>query len=456
MLQRFCPLLVGLLLLNLVFAPALVCAEGTVPSPLTLAVAAQRALEHHPDLQLAQHRRQAASVDLDAARGQFLPSLDASASAAGHLAQQAPPGATQDYRSASIGLSSRLNLFNGFADSASYAAALRQLDAADAELLRQRQTTLYGVASRFIAVVTAGELVAVAQESLSREQALLEQIEAFYQAGVRSVTDLYRQQAATAQAELALLSARRDRQVAELELLQAMGEEPPATLTLSAPEPLALSEQLGDPDLDATLTQAMTLRPDLRAQQQRNSAAEEQLRATRGGYLPSIDLYAEAATGYSSLSSGRDFGTQLSRDRGNATLGVSLNLPIFDRNVTSSSVAQARIGLSEATATLASLRQQIGVEVGSAVADYRTARLQLQVAQTQLTYARQALEAAEARYRVGAATWVDLADARATDTGARADLVRARQGVLQQGLALGYARGDLELLLARLLEEELP
>jgi len=447
-------LLSVLIILTVTLTPALACAGQDEAPGLTLDAAVQRTLDHHPDLQLAQNRQQSAMVDVSAARGRFLPSLDASASASGSLAQQPPPGDTVDYRTVNLGISSRLNLFNGFADSATLAASLRRLDASDADLLRERQTVVYSVASRFIAAITAGELVKVAEESLAREQALLEQIEAFYKAGTRSVTDLYRQQATTAQSELELLSARRDQQVAELQLLQAMGDEPPFAYTLAAPDAEGLSGQLGTPELEATLQQALSLRPDLIAQQQRSAAAEAQLREAKSGYLPSLDLYADAGTGYSSLNSGRSFNDQLSRDRGNATVGLSLSVPLFDRNVTRSSVAQARISQNDAAVTLARLRQKVGVEIGSAVADYRTATLRLQVAESQLAYARQALEAADARYRVGAATWVDLADARATDAGARADLVRARQGVLEQGLTLIYARGDLELLQGSLLTEE--
>jgi outer membrane protein len=147
------------------------------------------------------------------------------------------------------------------------------------------------------------------------------------------------------------------------------------------------------------------------------------------------------------LNSGRNLNDQLTRDNGDASVGLFLNVPIFDRFLTRTGVAQARIGQSDAFAEVARLRQQIGVEVGQALADYRRAELQLTVSKAQLDYARQALDAAEARYRVGATNWIDLADTRATVVRARGDEVRARQGLLQQSLAVGYARGDLETLL---------
>jgi outer membrane protein len=133
---------------------------------------------------------------------------------------------------------------------------------------------------------------------------------------------------------------------------------------------------------------------------------------------------------------------------------VAVSIPIFDRDQTRTSVAQARVGQSSAATQLAKLRQQVGVEVGEALADYRKAEKQQAVAALQLTYAREALAATEARYQVGAATWVELSDARSTFVQARADEVRARYAILAQGLAVGFARGDLGQMLAQLSPQE--
>ncbi len=131
-------------------------------------------------------------------------------------------------------------------------------------------------------------------------------------------------------------------------------------------------------------------------------------------------------------------------------------MPIFDRDQTRSNVAQARIGEADAATTLLKLQQQAGLEVGQALADYQRAKLQLSTAGRQLDYARQALAASEARYKVGAATWIELSNARSVFVQAEGDEVRARYAVLLQGLNIGYARGDLDALLALLTPKENP
>jgi outer membrane protein len=419
------------------------------PLRLTLPAAVNLALSDNPAMLLARNQQESAQVSVRSARGTFLPDLKASAGASTRYSQQPPPFDDVDSRSMNLGISSSLNLFNGFADSAGLDSARRQLDAVSAGLLRQQQTTAYDVAVAYIVVLGARELVTVAEESLAREVALLNQVEAFYQAGVRSVTDFYQQQAAKAQAELDLLDAQRNLEVVQLKLVQSLGQLPPFAVDPQPVDTQILVDALQGLEPTTALNMALKLRPDLIAQNWQVEAAREAIQQSRAGNLPRLDLTAAANTGYSSLNSGRDVGSQLSRDQGEASLGLTLSVPLFDRSQTSSNVAQAQIAERNASVEVQRLQQQIGVEVGQALADYHHAELKMTVSRTKLEAARQALEASEARYRAGASSWVDRTAARATFVSAQGDEVRARYALLQQGLAVGYARGDLDTLLTR-------
>jgi outer membrane protein len=446
-------LLVAILLLSMeTFAHAV---DSGAALSLTLPQAVALALRDNPDLALSRHRRQSAAVSVEAARGRFLPSLQGSAGATQNYVHQAAPGAPEAYRSANAQLLADLNLFNGFADSADLDSSRFQLQAAAAGLERQGQTVAFTTASRFIAILADGELVQVAEQNLKSQQDLEQQIDAFYQAGVRAVTDLYQQQAATAQAEFALLDARRNLQVDQLQLLQTLGRTPPASIEALPPDTRALDSALQNLDPARAFDQALAARPDLRAQQQQIAATREQTRAAKAGYLPSLDLQAATGTSYSGAGGRGSVGSQFDDNRG-ASIGLALSVPIFDRDQTRSNVAQARIGEADAATTLLKLQQQAGLEVGQALADYQRAKLQLSTAGRQLDYARQALAASEARYKVGAATWIELSNARSVFVQAEGDEVRARYAVLLQGLNIGYARGDLDALLALLTPKENP
>lgn len=423
---------------------------------LTLGNAVQLALHNNPDLALVSNAKQAADIDLKKAQGNYLPTLQASGQASQNWQQQSSPGVDHQSQELNLNLAANLNLFNGFADQAGVSAAEELSGAATQTLNRQQQTTAFDTLTNCVSLLVDRELVQVRKSALESEQQLQQQIEAFYQAGTRSVTDLYRQQAATSQAEYDLLETRRNQQVAELALLQQLGMEPPVTVVLQAPNRFELLSREQTLDLPASYRLALQSRPDLLAQEKQLTARRHQVRQARAGYLPSVDLYATTGTGYSSLDEDNAFGSQLAEKNGSATVGLSVTIPIFDGDQTRTSVALARISQSDASLELTKLRQQIGSEVGQGLADLQTARQQAQVAASQLTYARQAWEAAQARYQVGSATWVELSDARTTLVEAQTAEVEARYAVLQQSLTVGYARGDLQQMLALLTQEEAP
>jgi len=395
-------------------------------------------------------------VDLEKARGNLLPTLQANGQTSENWQQQTSPGIDRDSQELDLNLSANLNLFNGFADQSGIAAAEELRGAASEILNRQQQTTAFDTLSACVTLLIDQELVQVQDASLATEKELQQQIEAFYQAGSRSVTDLYRQQAATAQAEYDLLEARRNLQVAEFGLLQQIGLEPPVAVDLQAPQHFELVSEEQTLNITVNYRQALENRPDLLAQQKQLIARRQQVRQARSGYLPSVDLYAQTGTGYSSLDDDNSFSSQLLEENGNASVGLSITIPIFDGDQTRTSVAQARINQSDASFELAKLRQQIGTEVGQGLADLQKARLQNRVAASQLIYAQQAWEAAQARYQVGAATWVELSDARTSLVEAQTAEVEARYAVLQQSLTVGYVRGDLQQMLAMLANEETP
>ena len=428
-------------------------AASNSPLRLTLPQAVEVALSDNPDLALSHHRLQSATISVEASRSLFLPSLQGAVSSQENYSQQPSPGTPNHYRNSDVQLTASLNLFNGFADQWGLNASQKQLQATDANFQRQKQNVAFAVASRYVAVLINQEQVKVATQNLINQQELQQQIEAFYQAGTRAVTDHYQQQAATAQAEFSLIDAQRNLQVAKFELLQTLGVTLPGDLEILPVGSQALIAKLGNPDPTRNIELALSARPDIIAQQLQIAGAKDQIQVARAGYLPSLELQANGATDYSSASSGEDFSAQFNNNRG-ASIGLVLSIPIFDRNQTRTNVAQARIGQTDEITTLAKLNQQVSLEVSQAIADYLRARLQLKATGLQVDYAEMALAASEERYLVGASTWIELANARTSFVQAQSEQIRSHFEVLLQGLTIGYARGDLATLLNLLTVEE--
>jgi outer membrane protein len=344
-------------------------------------------------------------------------------------------------QSLNTGVSSSVVLFDGFANVATLREAQLAQDAGELDLDRARQTTVFTVASNYLALIQARDQLLVRQQTLAQEEALEQQIKAFVDAGSRTIADLYQQQAAVASARLAAVEAARAMDLAEIEVIQTLQLDPAAEYDFVAPD---LSAAAGDttPELSGLMARALAQRVDLRAETARGEAAEQAIRAAKASIWPQISLSAGYNTGFSSANE-LAFSDQLDQRRG-GSVAIGVSIPLFDRGATSLAAQRAQIQSDNARLALETQRQEVGVQVRRAYLDVSSAREQLRAAEAQQRAAALALEASQERYRVGAATFVELTQARTAQVQAASALVSARYNLLFRETLLDYYVGDLD------------
>ena len=89
-------------------------------------------------------------------------------------------------------------------------------------------------------------------------------------------------------------------------------------------------------------------------------------------------------------------------------------------------------------------KQEVALQVRCAYLDHQAAHQRLVAAEAQRNAAEQALNAVHERYRVGAATAVELTQAQAGATQAQGALVNARYTLVFQQALMAYYTGDLQ------------
>lgn len=407
---------------------------------LSLEQAVLIALKSNPGFQQQANAVESAKISVFQQRADFYPDLNASV--AGQESSQAD-------LSLSTELSSTLNLYNGFADSAALKNAELELAAVQENLTREQQTLVFETFSNFVQVITDQALIQVKEENLAENRKLLEQIETFQQAGRLALSDLYQQQADTKQAQQDLLEAQQTLNNNKLLLMQTMGLVPMIDYRAAAPDFTSLSMALSDADIERLPAAALTDRADIKAQQHQIEAAGQQIRQAKSGQLPKVDFFAKLASGYNS-SANEAFSEQLMDDSLDAIVGISLSIPIFDRYLTRNEVAKVKIDWRNEQLALKQKELQVGLERTQAIQEYRTTQQQIEVVDSKLTSARQSLQSYEERYRVGASTLVELSQARTDYVTAAFEQIEARYDLVNQQVALAYYFGDLEPLFAAL------
>jgi outer membrane protein len=413
---------------------------------ITFQDAVQIALEDNTLLRQAQNAARAGDVTVNQARGQFYPDLALSSRGAQSYGRTFDESEGRVFdtstRALSVGLSSSVTLFDGFGNTATLNQARLDAQASNRDLVRTRETVVFTVASNFLLLVQQQGQLRVRRESLAAESELERQIQDFVDAGARTVADLYQQQSNVAAARLAVVEAERAAQLAEVDLMETLQLDPAGAYQFEPP-PYNPSMTRDAPTLDAMLASAYAQRADLRAEEERLQAAGQGVRIAKSGRWPTISLGTDYGTNYTSASDA-GVGEQFDQRRGGA-IGVSFTLPIFNRGNTTAAIRRAEIEESNAQIGLDALRTQVGLDVRRAYLDFNAAREQLSAADSQVRAAELALQAAQDRYQAGAATLVELTQARADQVEAASALVTAKSNLVFQRTLVDYFIGELRV-----------
>lgn len=344
-------------------------------------------------------------------------------------------------QSVSTGLSSSLTLFNGKANLANISQAKLNRQASELDLARTRETVVFTVLSNYLNLIAQQELLGVRQSALAAQDTLERQVQEFVNAGTRSIADLYQQQASVASARLAVVEAERAVELAKVDLIQTLKLDPAGAYEFTAPPLDSAGPRPRSLDLTSMFQRALQQRRDVDALQSRLQASETGVRAAGATAWPTVSLSVGYNSNYASTASA-SFLNQLDQRRG-GSIGLNLSFPIFDRFSSRINVERAQIQQQNAEVALDNLRQEVGLQVRRAMLDNSSAQAQLVAALAQTRAADLALQAAQERYRAGAATLVEVTQARATSVQAASALVSARYNLLFQGKLLDYYLGDL-------------
>ncbi len=426
-------------------------AAGTQPRVITLREAVGIALEHNIALRQAENSSELDELAVRSARQAFIPDLRFSTntgqSYGRNFSQDEGRIVNQTTESVSAGVQSGMTLWDGGGNRATLRQARITENAGELSLERARQTVVFNVLSNYLALVEQQEQIGVRREALAAQEAQEAQVQAFVDAGVRPISDLYQQQAAVAAARVQLVQTERLLALAETDLIRTLQLDPRGAFAFASPE-LADTSVAADvrPTSGAALDSLMTLafgsRADLEAQETRLRAAEEGVAVARSNRLPSVSLSMGYNTAYSSASD-IAFLDQFDQRRG-GSVGIGVSVPVFDRGATGVATERAQVQADNARLALQDLRQEVALQVRRAVLDRQATAAQLAAAEAQLRAAELALQSSRERYEVGAATLLELTQARATQVEAAAALVSARYTYTFQRAQLDYYTGELE------------
>jgi outer membrane protein TolC len=273
-----------------------------------------------------------------------------------------------------------------------------------------RDLVVLAAGNAYLQAIAGAARVETAQAQVETAQALYKKAVAQQQAGVAPAIDTLRAQVEFQTRQQQWIAASNDYAKQKISLARVIGLAPRQEFELADKAPY---QAFPIPDLETSLQRAYSLRSDYKAARDRLVAAQLERSAAAAGYFPTLDLavdYGEIGKVPGSLlPTYHVFGT--------------LNIPIFEGGKVHGDVLKAEATLRQAQAQMADVRGQIDQDIRNALLDLKSSSDQVEVAQSSVNLAEQALTQSQDRFSAGVTDNLEVIQAQEAVATAHENLI---------------------------------
>jgi outer membrane protein len=388
--------------------PASTQASGE-PLRLTLDKAVSLALKQNPTAQIAVLQAAEAVQDKNIARAGLLPQADfESSDSVRRINLQEELGSAIPFPGIP-GHVGPLNIFNaGFTFGTPvfdltlwerYRSAREAANASKATNLSTREQVILLVVSQYIGTLRAMANVEASQSRVELAQALYDQAADLQKEGVGTGIDTLRANVELQNEKQALLVAQTDRDSSLFGLSRLLNLDPR--------QEIALSDSLSffdtpQPDVNAGLDEALATRQEWKALDSQVKAAEHDKRASQDLRLPTLRVDGNWA--YE--------GTRLNNGIPVYNYQASFDLPLFTGGRTRAEIVKSDLQLKVLDEQKADLRNQISLDVKTALLNLKSARNQVAVSTLGVQLSKEEVDQARDRFKAGVANNIEVIQAQ--------------------------------------------
>jgi outer membrane protein TolC len=428
----------------LFFATGAWAQTAVLPESLTLAQAIEEALKNNLQTKLARERTVESRGQRGIGLSALLPNISGAAYQMNLTANLVAQGLTA-FTFPGAPIPAFIGPYNRFDARFEVVQSLFNL-----ESLRRYQATRYGVALAeqqrrlaeqqiitttalgYIAVLEAGEAVSAAKANMQLAQRLLDLAVNQRNAGIATGLDVARAETRLASQQVQFAQTQTNLDTARLNLLRVIGS--PLGAPLSPAESMQFAPQ-PPPETGEAIQQGLGDRLELRVASEQLRIAEAERKAAIAEWAPSVSAFGDY--GSSGLKPNEvNLPTR--------SIGVRIDVPIFNGGRTRSEVQVATSRVRQAEMQLSDLRAGVEKDVRQALDNLATGEQQMRAAQKTLDLAQRELALAQDRFQNGVADNIEVTNAQTALENARLTTVfsLAQFNVARLNLASALGRAE--------------
>jgi outer membrane protein len=304
-----------------------------------------------------------------------------------------------------------------------YQAARSTVNASKANSLSIREQVILLVVSQYIGTLRAVANVQASQSRVELAQALYDQAADLQKEGVGTGIDTLRANVELQNEKQRLIEAGTDRDTSLFALSRLLNLDPR--------QPIELADSLSffdtpQPEVESSIELALGARQEWKGLESQIKAAEYQKKASQDSRLPSLRF--DGTFAYVGTSGNTTLPTY--------TYQANMNMPLFTGGRIHAEIVRADLEIRKLEEQKADLRNQIALDVKTALLNLSSARNEVQVANLGVQLSKEEVDQARDRFKAGVANNIEVIQAQDS-------LARANDNQIAALYRFNQARADL-------------
>lgn len=389
------------------------------------------AKEHNLSLQLKKLDAEIQKNNVKQAKYSLLPNLNANSSYNLSYGRSKSPE-TNAYidlnsKSANFGLNSSISLFEGFQKMNTMRQANINLKAYLEDIEKTSNDISLRIVSYYLDILFKKELLQVAKEQLKVTQLQIDRTSVLVEAGTLPKGTLMEQRAQAAQEELTVVNSENNLNLSLLDLAQLLDLSSTDAFDIKMPVLPVLNSGRSMLNPETVYEIALGSLPEIRAANLRLESTEKDLDLARSGLMPSLSLSAGWGTRYYKLDgfTAPNFMDQI-KDEASKNIGLSLNIPIFNRGINRRNISNAKINIDRSRLNLANTKNILRKEIQQAHVNALAAMKKYFSSETAVSSTEEAFRYTEEKFNLGLVNSVDYNQAKNNLLKSKSNLLQAK------------------------------
>ncbi|MEE9332344.1 MAG: TolC family outer membrane protein [Methylophilaceae bacterium] len=311
-----------------------------------------------------------------------------------------------------------------------------QVSQADKQYHLSQQTLILRTTEAYFEVLIAQDKIDLIRAQKTAILSQLEQAKATFEVGTATITDVNEAQARYDLIVAQEVAAINEHLIAKRSVQAITGQIPDSLASVKSDIQVTSLPQ----DMQAWQEIAHQNNLNIQIQQDALTLAKQEIERANAGHLPTLDAFASYTDHY---VNGSPTVFSVANELKNATIGLQLEIPLYQGGAISSKARQAVHNKQKAQDDLNLVRRQTDLETQRTYLNLNTSIAQVIALEQALVSSQSQLDSTKLGYEVGVRTSVDVLNAQQQLFSAKRDLLQVRYNYLVNIIRLKSASGLL-------------